>query len=58
MTEVAEFLTWAKETSGCPTPVNKCLTLATLNTLWVIVAGERRAQDDATLSSKIDAADK
>ncbi len=57
MAEVGDFLKWAKETRERPTPVNKRLTLATLNTLWAIVAGSRRAQDDTALSSIIDRAD-
>lgn len=50
MEEVNDFLKWMKEREGLPTVVGRRFALATVNSLWTIIAGERHEQDDPIIS--------
>lgn len=53
MAEVQEFMKWMKEREGLPTAVDHRFTLATVNALWTLIAGERQDQDDPIINEII-----
>ena len=48
--EVGEFLSLIKKKEGTAVAVNSMFTIAVVNALWMIIAGQRYDHDDAERS--------
>jgi len=52
--EVTELVTWIKKQNGSPVELHRRFSLATVNTLWRVVTGERYEQDDPRITNIVD----
>jgi len=52
--EATELVTWIKKQNGSPVELHRRFSLATVNTLWRVVTGERYEQDDPKISNILD----
>jgi len=52
--EVIELVGWIKKQNGNPVELHRRFSLATVNTLWTILSGERYEQDDPKISNILD----
>jgi hypothetical protein len=58
MEEVNDYVQWLKSEEGNSLVLNRKFSLATINALWMIIAGKRFPQNDPQVTDFIDSSDK